>query len=165
MLASMVRAISTSMLLLLLQVTTSFAVGAQLVKTAQSNPNRAGDKMTSHAKGQFDVKITPVQDKTPDPALGRLLVEKKYHGGIEASSVGEMITSGNGTKSGGYVLIERVSGALNGRHGSFSLQHSGIMDNGEPTLTIIVVPGSGTDELVGLSGKFTLNLDDVRAGK
>lgn len=116
--------------------------------------------MTKHARGEFDVKITPTQDKTPDPALGRLLVEKKYHGDIEANSVGEMLTSGTAAKSGGYVLIELVTGTLGGKHGSFSLQHSGIMENGVPQLNIIVVPGSGTDQLVGLSGKFSLNIKD-----
>ena len=72
------------------------------------------------------------------------------------------MTSGNGTKSGGYVLIERVTGTVNGKRGSFSLQHSGLMDNGEPNLTIVVVPGSGTEQLTGMSGKFTLNLDDIK---
>jgi Protein of unknown function (DUF3224) len=63
--------------------------------------SKAGKSMTKHAKGGFDLKMTPTQDKTPDPALGRLLVQKTYHGDIEGNSVGEMLTSGNGTKSGG----------------------------------------------------------------
>jgi hypothetical protein len=150
---------------LLLLCLTATLIAASKQGKSPNDSTKAGTLMTNHARGQFDVKITPTQEKTPDPALGRLLVEKKYHGDIDASSVGEMITSGNGTKSGGYVLIERVTGTLNGKRGSFSLQHSGIMDNGEPTLTILVVPGSGTDQLTGLSGKFTLNLDDIRAGK
>lgn len=145
--------------LLSLSGTVAVARDGQVYST---NTPKAGNTMPSHAKGDFDVKITPTQDKTPDPALGRLVVEKQYHGDVEATSVGEMLTSGNGTKSGGYVLIERVTGTLNGKRGSFSLQHSGTMDNGVPNLNIIVVPGSGTDQLDGISGKFTLEIKGGR---
>jgi hypothetical protein len=147
--------ICTSLLLM-----SAFALPS--AQTPLNDSKKAGNTMPSHAKGEFDVKITPTQDKTPDPSLGRLLVEKKYHGDVDATSVGEMLTSGNGTKSGGYVLIERVTGILSGKRGSFSLQHSGIMDNGVPSLNIIVVPGSGTDQLDGISGKFTL---EIQGGK
>jgi hypothetical protein len=140
----------------------ALALPSEQERTPPADTKKAGNTMANHAKGEFDVKITPTQDKTPDPALGRLLVEKKYHGDVDASSVGEMLTSGNGSKSGGYVLIERVTGTLNGKRGSFSLQHSGIMDNGVPNLNIIVVPGSGTDQLDGISGKFSL---DIKGGK
>jgi Protein of unknown function (DUF3224) len=70
-----------------------------------------------------------------------------------------------GLNRGGYVLIERVTGTLHGNRGSFSLQHSGLMDNGAPDLSIVVVPGSGTEQLVGLSGKVHLDLQSVREGK
>lgn len=158
----MSRATETILVFAWLFLASAFALPSEQVKTPPRETEKAGNAMSSHAKGEFDVKITPTQDKPPDPALGRLFVEKKYHGDVDGTSVGEMLTSGNGSKSGGYVLIERVTGTLNGKRGSFSLQHSGIMDNGVPTLNIIVVPGSGSDQLDGISGKFSL---DIKGGK
>jgi hypothetical protein len=137
------------------------AVGQQGA-TVPVETTKAGKAMTKHAKGEFDVKITPAADKTPDPALGRLVVNKNYRGDLEGTSVGEMLTSGTGAKSGGYVLIERVTGTLNGMRGSFSLQHSGLMDDGVPQLNIVVVPGSGTEQLEGISGRYLL---EIKEGK
>jgi hypothetical protein len=114
--------------------------------------------MTAHAKGTFDVKVTP--QPADDPAggpFGRLFLDKQFHGDLEARSNGQMLASGTGAESSGaYVALERVSGALHGRRGSFVLQHNGTMRKGVASMTVTVVPDSGTDELTGLAGKMTI---------
>ena len=88
-------------------------------------------------------------------------IEKQYHGELEATGVGEMLTVGGSVKdSGAYVAVERVSGALRGRRGTFALQHSGTMTRGATRLTVTVVPDSGTDELVGLAGTMMIVIAD-----
>lgn len=114
--------------------------------------------MTTHASGPFDVKLTP-QPAEPDidGGLGRMALDKTFHGDLEATSKGTMLSAMTDVKgSAGYVALERVSGTLHGRRGSFVLQHSGTMDRGTPTLSVSVVPDSGTDELVGLSGTMAI---------
>jgi hypothetical protein len=112
-----------------------------------------------NATGTFDVKLTPrpAEEKAADPTLGRMAIDKKFHGDLEGTSVGEMLTAGTSVKgSAGYVAMERVSGTLKGRGGSFVLQHSATMNRGTPSLSITVVPDSGTDELTGLAGKLAI---------
>jgi hypothetical protein len=119
--------------------------------------------MTIHAGGTFEVKLTPqaADDKNEDATLGRMSIAKQFHGDLEATSKGEMLTAGTGVKgSAGYVAIERVSGKLHGRSGTFILQHSGTMTRGTPQLTITVVPDSGTGELMGLAGQMTIRIAD-----
>jgi hypothetical protein len=88
-------------------------------------------------------------------------IDKQFHGELEGTSQGEMLTAMSSVKgSAGYVAIERVTGTLNGRKGSFVLQHTGIMNRGEPQLTITVVPDSGTDQLTGLAGKISIDISD-----
>ena len=112
-----------------------------------------------HATGPFDVKVTPQDDKSDDPLLGRMMLDKQYHGDLEATGKGQMLTAGSAVKgSGAYVAIEKVSGTLQGRTGSFVLQHSGIMTQGAPQLTITVVPDSGTGGLAGITGKMTITI-------
>ncbi len=112
-----------------------------------------------HAQGPFEVKIAPqVSPDLPQGVISRMSIDKTFHGDLEATSKGEMLAAGSGAKgsSGGYVALEQVTGTLNGRKGTFVLQHSATMTNGVPNLSIIVVPGSGTDQLVGLSGKMNI---------
>ena len=114
--------------------------------------------MTMHASGPFDVKLTP-QPAEPDidGGLARMALDKTFHGDLDATSKGTMLSAMTDVKgSAGYVALERVTGTLHGRRGSFVLQHSGTMDRGAPTLTISVVPDSGTDELVELSGTMAI---------
>jgi hypothetical protein len=109
------------------------------------------------AKGSFDVKLTPqkLSDVEADSSLGRMSLDKQFHGDLEAASKGEMLSAGTAVKgSAGYVAIERVTGTLHGRSGSFVLQHYGTMTRGQPELNILVVPDSGTDQLAGLAGKM-----------
>jgi Protein of unknown function (DUF3224) len=90
-----------------------------------------------------------------------MAIDKQFHGELEATSMGQMLTAGTSVKgSAGYVAIEKVTGALHGRSGTFVLQHTGTMTRGAPQLTITVVPDSGTDQLVGLSGKMNINIVD-----
>ena len=115
------------------------------------------------ANGPFDVKLTP-QPAAPgiEPAnLGRMTIDKQFHGDLQATSLGEMLSAmGQVQGSAGYVAIERVTGTLHGRQGSFVLQHYGIMDRGAPQLTITVVPDSGTDALAGLRGTMQIQIED-----
>lgn len=113
--------------------------------------------MTQNASGTFEVKLSPQapQDGVGDPAVGRMAIEKQFSGGLEATSKGQMLAFRSEVKgSAGYVAMERVTGTLGGRSGSFVLQHSGTMTRGEGSLVVTVVPDSGTGELAGLSGRM-----------
>jgi hypothetical protein len=108
------------------------------------------------ATGPFEVKLVPQSD-TIDPALGRMSIDKQFHGNLEATSKGQMLTANSDIKgSAGYVAIEKVTGTLHGRKGTFILQHNATMTRGTPQLSIIVVPDSGTDELTGLTGNMNI---------
>jgi hypothetical protein len=115
------------------------------------------------ATGTFDVKITPqASDLAPEgPNLGRMSLDKQYHGDLAAAAKGEMITAAGLTvkESAAYSAVERITGTLHGKKGSFALQHTGIMDRGKPSLTITVVPDSGTAELTGLTGKMEIIIE------
>jgi Protein of unknown function (DUF3224) len=120
--------------------------------------------MTNHAAGTFEVNITPQKPDNPDAEranLGRMSIDKKFHGDLEASSRGEMLSALTDVKgSAGYVALERVTGSLGGRSGSFVLQHSGTMTRGTPQLSVTVVPDSGTGQLAGLAGTMTIKIAD-----
>ncbi len=119
--------------------------------------------MTMHAAGPFDVKLKPLDQYNTNESsnLGRMSIDKEFHGDLEATSKGEMLTAmGTVQGSAGYVAIERVSGTLNGRSGSFALQHSSTMTRGKPSQSIIVVPDSGTGDLAGLDGSMTIVIAD-----
>ena len=115
--------------------------------------------MPQLASGPFDVKLTPQGPDAPgeEVILGRLVIDKQFHGDLEAASKGQMLSAGTAVKgSAGYVALERVTGTLHGRSGSFYLQHSGTMERGNGRLSVTVVPDSGTDELTGLAGAMTI---------
>src|SRR5580658_6921664 len=118
--------------------------------------------MTLHASGMFDVKVTPQKPDNPvseSSGLGRMSIDKQFHGDLEAVSKGEMLAAMSDVKgSAGYVAMERVTGTLHGKSGSFVLQHNGIMTRGEPQLSVTVVPDSGTGELTGLAGALTIRI-------
>ena len=122
--------------------------------------------MTHRASGTFDVKLKPQppEDLVGHPSIGRLSIEKQYHGELEAISTGQMLAAQGTDGSAGYVALERVSGKLQGRIGTFALQHSGTMTRGVPALSISVVPDSGTGQLVGLEGNVKiLNVDKLHS--
>ena len=112
---------------------------------------------THHVSGPFDVKVTHQDDSSGDPLLNRMTLDKQYQGALEATGMGQMLTAGTEVKgSGAYVAIEKVSGTLEGKKGTFILQHTGTMTRELPHLAIIVVPDSGTGELEGISGKMMI---------
>jgi hypothetical protein len=116
-----------------------------------------------HARGSFDVTLTPLPmaDSLAGSTMGRMSINKQFHGDLEGASMGEMLTAGTVVSgSAGYVAIERVSGTLHGKSGTFVLQHTGRMTRGAPQLTITVVPDSGTGELVGLAGRMLVIIAD-----
>jgi hypothetical protein len=137
-----------------------FAVGLR----ADSGAGRERRAVIVTATGTFDVKLISVaEDKSDGSVLNRLSIAKTFAGDLEGSSAGEMLSAGTNVKgSAGYVAIERVSGRLAGREGTFVLQHNGLMTRGEPTLSVIVVPDSGTSQLTGLAGTFTIRIESGR---
>jgi hypothetical protein len=127
------------------------------------NSLQKGTAMPAHATGTFEVQLTPQppDGKFEDASLGRMTIDKQIHGDLEATSKGTMLTAGTEVKgSAGYVAIERVTGALHGRTGTFVLQHTGTMNRGTFQLSITVVPDSGTGQLLGLAGKFNITIAD-----
>ena len=120
--------------------------------------------MTSHASGTFEVKLTPQKPDNPEAEganLGRMSIAKQFSGDLEAASQGEMLAAGTDVKgSAGYVALERVRGTLQGRDGTFVLQHSGTMTRGVPQLSVSVVPDSGTGALTGIVGAMTIRIAD-----
>ena len=119
--------------------------------------------MATQASGTFEVKLTP--QPPDDPAarttIGRMSIDKQFHGDLEGISKGQMLAVNTDVQgSAGYVAMEQVSGTLHGRSGSFALQHSGVMTRGEPQLSVTVVPDSGTDQLEGLAGRMTIKIAD-----
>ncbi|WP_298827049.1 DUF3224 domain-containing protein [uncultured Piscinibacter sp.] len=117
--------------------------------------------MPSLAKGTFTVEMKPQAEPNTSEgvSLGRMSLDKRFEGDLVATGKGEMLTALTPTTgSAGYVAIERVTGTLQGRRGSFVFQHSGTMDQGDQRLSITVVPGSGTGALAGISGSFKLNI-------
>jgi len=117
--------------------------------------------VTTRATGPFDVKLTPQAGDTPAEGspLGRMTIDKQFHGDLEATSTGEMLTVGTAIKNTAvYVAVERVSGTLHGKTGTFALHHTGVMNRGAASLAISVVPDSGTGELAGLTGTMSIEI-------
>lgn len=115
--------------------------------------------MNKRASGTFDVKLTP-KDLGADSPLGGMTLDKEFHGDLAATSKGMMLMASSSSEKGsaGYVAIEQVTGTLNGRRGTFYLQHNGIMTRGSGELNIAVIPDTGTDELTGLQGRLNITI-------
>ena len=135
-------------------------MSAQIPST--SGTTGKGTPLTAHARGPFEVKVIPQEDESSEALFGRVMLEKQFHGDLEATSKGEMLSAGTGSKgsSGAYVALERVTGTLQGRSGSFTLVHIGIMDHGVPQMTITVVPDSGTAQFEGMNGKMNIKIEE-----
>ncbi len=119
--------------------------------------------MAAQVSGTFEVQLNPQKPEAEigDPTIARLALDKQFHGALEASSKGQMLSVGTAVEgSAAYVALERVSGSLDGRSGTFALQHLGIMTRGVPQLTITVVPDSGTGQLAGIAGNMAINIVD-----
>lgn len=121
--------------------------------------------MNEVARGEFAVELLPLAfEGQPDGSkLGRMSIDKTISGDLIATTKGQMLSAMTEVKgSAGYVAIERVEGSLKGKKGTFVLQHAGTVSQGSPSLSVTVVPDSGTDELVGLAGQFNII---IAAGK
>jgi hypothetical protein len=133
----------------------SMVVGSLATVQAEQNMMRAS--------GTFEVKLAPTgNDSTPEgPNLARMSLEKTFAGEFTGVGKGEMITAAGTTvkESAAYSAVERLTGTLHGKKGSFALQHTGVMDRGKPSLLITVVPDSGTGDLVGLTGKMEIIIE------
>lgn len=120
--------------------------------------------MTKSVTGTFEVKMAPLPweegGDAAGAALGRFSLDKKYAGPLEAIAAGQMLSARSPVEgSAGYVAIERVTGSLEGRRGSFVLQHTGTMGGGSMELSVRVVPDSGTDDLTGLAGTLAIRIE------
>ena len=117
--------------------------------------------MSTQANGTFEVKMAPLPaDAGGEPTVGRMSLDKQFSGDLTATSKGQMLAAMTPVKtSAGYVAIERVTGTLHGRTGTFVLQHSGLMNRGAPNLVVTVVPDSGTELLEGLSGSMQIVIE------
>lgn len=129
-----------------------FNVAGSFIQT-QSKQGKAMNK----ARGTFEVKLSP-QDQGADTPVGRMQIDKQFQGDLAGTSKGQMLMASSSSvkDSAGYVAIEKVTGTLNGRRGSFYLQHNGVMTRGVGELTITVIPDSGTEQLAGLQGKMNI---------
>ncbi|HEX5963764.1 MAG TPA: DUF3224 domain-containing protein [Gemmatimonadales bacterium] len=140
-----------------------FAQAVGQTPNAAPGPTHKKAVLTMHARGAFDVKLTPQAPDggAQDSALGRMTIHKQFRGDLEGTSRGQMLTAMTQVQgSAGYVAIEQVTGKLQGRNGTFALQHTGRMHRGAPQLMITVVPDSGTGELAGLAGQMTITIAD-----
>src|SRR5882724_453915 len=139
---------------------TILCIGVAAYARPHSRINNKFEKettMTNHAKGTFEVKMTPLEDKTLEAGIGRMSGDKQLHGDIEGTGKSQMLYAyGEKKDSGAYVAIEKISGTLHGHKGTFILYHAGSMTAAGQEMNIYVVPDSGTDELKGISGKFTI---------
>ena len=130
--------------------------------SAQSPSTTTPKEAAMHAIGPFDVKMIPQDDKSIE-GLSRILLDKRYHGDLEGAAQGQMLTNGvSPDGSGVYVALEKFTGTLKGRSGTFFLHHTGVMTRGTPQLTITVVPDSGTGQLTGISGTMTIKVADKK---
>ncbi len=137
----------------------TFMAFSSLALAQSSSPRQNPTRLT--ASGSFDVKLTPESsiDKS-DTKLARVIIDKQFHGDLEGSSKGEMLSAITDVKgSAGYVAMEKFTGTVKGRRGSFVLQHNATMTRGRPSLSITVVPDSGTGELVGIRGKLSIRIE------
>ena len=140
-------------------------LGAGCSRIQSHTPNTVQEEavVTNRASGAFEVKLNPQapDDEGGDPTVGRMSIDKQFHGDLEATSKGQMLAVRTDVEgSAGYVAMERVTGTLHGHSGAFTLQHSGTMTRGAQQLSVTVVPDSGTGELVGLAGKMTIDIVD-----
>ena len=131
------------------------------VSSGQGQGGSVKGVVMHHAMGTFDVKMKPepLSEIAAKTAISRMSIDKVFHGQLEGTSQGEFLASGSPDGSGAYVALERVTGTLDGKTGSFALQHRGVMKEKIPEMTVTVVPGSGTGELAGLSGSMQIIID------
>ena len=135
-------------------------VGRRIRVQRNGTSQKESSTVTQHATGTFEVKITPQDDKSDDASMGRMTFDKQWTGDLSGNSKGQMLTGGDlKTGSAGYVAMEKVTATVKGRKGTFIFQHSATMNAGQADLNITVVPGSGTEDLKGISGKLSIKIE------
>ncbi len=142
---------------------TGLTLSSAAIPTATTAPAQGIATMTHHAKGTFDVNVSPLpaEEGVGDPSIGRLGLVKQLHGDLEGSARGQMLAIRTAVEgSASYVAMDFVEATLAGRKGTFALQHVGTMGHGKTRLDITVVPDSGTGELVGLAGTFAITIEN-----
>ena len=115
------------------------------------------------AKGEFDITRVPQEslDVGGGAVVGHVRFDKRFHGALDATSVVHMLAVGTDVPgSAAYVAIERIAGSLEGRSGSFLTHHDGVLDRGQASLSVTVVPDSGTGELAELTGRMSIDIVD-----
>jgi hypothetical protein len=135
------------------------AAGSVSAQAQSTPPSTKTSAMNQVAKGEFVVKLLPlgVEGQPEGSKIGRMSIDKTLSGDLVATTTGQMLSAMSEVKgSAGYVAIEKVDGVLKGKKGTFVLQHTGTMNRGTPSLSVTVVPDSGTDELIGLAGEFNI---------
>ena len=117
-----------------------------------------GNSAMHRARGTFEVKMKPepLSEVAAKSSIARMSIDKAFHGELEGTSQGEFLASGSPDGSGAYVAMERVTGEVNGKFGSFVLQHAATMVNKVPTMSVTIVPGSGSGELAGVQGSMQI---------
>ena len=119
-----------------------------------------------HVKGEFSIKLTPLDatlGAVDKPKYGRSRIEKEYKGELKATGLGEMLTvRTSAPNSAGYVAVERIEGSIQGREGSFVVQHIGVFNRGASSLRIDIVPDSGTGDLVSIAGTLSIRNEGSR---
>jgi hypothetical protein len=124
----------------------------------RDQPDHEETRMAKHAKGSFDVTITP-QESADEAPVARMLLYKEFHGDLQAIANGEMMAAHEPlTGAGVYVAIDRVAGTLHGKGGSFLIAHRGIRNADGQQLEIVIVPGSGTGQLAGITGTVGIEI-------
>ena len=135
-------------------------VGRRIRVQRNQTPPKESSTVTQHATGTFEVKLIPLDDKSGDPSMGQMTFDKQWSGDVSGASKGQMLTGGDlKTGSAGYVAMEKFSGLVKGRKGTLIFQHSATMNAGQGDLNVTVVPGSGTEELKGITGKLTIKIE------
>jgi hypothetical protein len=137
-------------------------IDARSLPAANSPVLNESRMTTMHARGTFEVQLAPqpIDAYTDGATMGRMTIDKQFSGDMIATSKGQMLTGmGNIKGSAAYVAIERVTGTVNGKRGSFVLHHTGVMANGAQSLAIVIAPDSGTDDLTGIAGSMTLVIE------
>ena len=138
------------------------AVGIVFVGSARAAIASQEPSMTHHAVGTFEVAVTPADPEVVEAGLGlsRYTLAKTFSGGMTGQGVGQMLAGGPSATTGSYVALERFVGTLDGREGAFLLAHRGDMGPDGFSLSITVVPNSGTGALTGIAGVFELTIAD-----
>jgi len=158
----MMRTLTVRGYLALIALVALVTLGAVVAGSARAAVESQDTPMTHHSVGTFDVAVTPADSEVVEAGLGlsRYTLAKTFNGGMTGQGVGQMLAGGPNATTGSYVALERFVGTLDGKEGAFLLAHRGDMGPDGFSLSITVVPNSGTGALTGIAGVFSLTIAD-----